>query len=98
MLNTIFHTIITRIEKEREKKVKWKGIVCPRVDETPRLREKKIYEYIIRAFGSGSPRYEVTFAKHSFVVDMEKKQCSCGLWQSRGTPLTRINTFEKAPA
>ncbi|GAA0156468.1 hypothetical protein LIER_13964 [Lithospermum erythrorhizon] len=71
---------MTRIEEEREKKLKWKGVFCPRVVETLRHIEKKIHEYITRAFGS--PRYEVTSAKHSFVVDIEKKHCSCG----RGTP------------
>ncbi|GAA0144821.1 hypothetical protein LIER_36013 [Lithospermum erythrorhizon] len=51
------------------------------------IREKKIYEYITRA--SGSPRYEVTYAQHSFVVDIEKKHCSCGLWQLGGIPCVR---------
>ncbi|GAA0152628.1 hypothetical protein LIER_11060 [Lithospermum erythrorhizon] len=85
---------MTRIEEEREKKLKWKGIVCPRVNETLRLREKKIHEFITRA--SGSSEYEVTSAKHSFVVDMEKKQCSCGIWQLGGTPCVHAVCVYKA--
>ncbi|GAA0161695.1 hypothetical protein LIER_17949 [Lithospermum erythrorhizon] len=82
MLNTIHHTIMTRIVKEREKKLKCKGSVGPRIDEVLEKREEKLYEFIVRA--SGSPRYEVTSAHHSFVVDLEKKECSCGLWQLGG--------------
>ncbi|GAA0171278.1 hypothetical protein LIER_25350 [Lithospermum erythrorhizon] len=32
MLNTIYQTIVTRIEEEREKKLRWKGIVTPRYE------------------------------------------------------------------
>ncbi|GAA0139557.1 hypothetical protein LIER_01077 [Lithospermum erythrorhizon] len=79
MLNTIYHTIMARIEEERENKEKWKGLVCLRVDELLKKKSKRNEEYITRS--SGSPRYEVSSADHSFVVDIEKKSCACGLWQ-----------------
>ncbi|GAA0149542.1 hypothetical protein LIER_08691 [Lithospermum erythrorhizon] len=75
---------MTRIIKECEKKLKCKGPVGPTIDEVLEHMEEKIHDFIVRA--SGSPRYEVSLAYHSFVVDIEKKECSCGLWQLGGTP------------
>ncbi|GAA0174367.1 hypothetical protein LIER_27770 [Lithospermum erythrorhizon] len=79
---------MTRLVDEQEKKMKIKGVVGPNVSKVLREREKHIHEYITRP--SGSPRYEVTSAKHSFVVDVEKKICSCGLWQLGGIPCVHV--------
>ncbi|GAA0185872.1 hypothetical protein LIER_33160 [Lithospermum erythrorhizon] len=75
---------MTRIEEERQNKLKWKLAVCERVDEILTKREERVYEYITRP--TGSPRYEVTFAENNFVVDIGTKHCSCGLWQLEGKP------------
>ncbi|GAA0166791.1 hypothetical protein LIER_21868 [Lithospermum erythrorhizon] len=84
MLNTIYHTIMTRIVEEREKKLKCKGSVGSRIDKVLEKREETLYDFIVKA--SGSPRYEVTSTHHSFLVDIEKKECSCVLWQLGDTP------------
>ncbi|GAA0171748.1 hypothetical protein LIER_41213 [Lithospermum erythrorhizon] len=79
MLNNIYHTIMNRIDKECQKKLRRKGVGYERIDEVLRKREEKIFDLFTRP--SGSPRCEVTSAKHIFVIDIEKRQCSCGLWQ-----------------
>ncbi|GAA0147789.1 hypothetical protein LIER_07405 [Lithospermum erythrorhizon] len=84
MLNNIYHTIMNWIDEERHKKLRRKSVICERIDEVLRKREEKIFDFITRP--SRSLRYAVTSAKHSFVVDIEKRQCSCGLWQLGGLP------------
>ncbi|GAA0175826.1 hypothetical protein LIER_28925 [Lithospermum erythrorhizon] len=79
ILNTIYHTIMIRIEEECERKLRWKGLVCPKVDEDLMKCEAKTFDYIVRPLGSS--RYKVTSTKHGFVVDIDKKHCSCGMWQ-----------------
>ncbi|GAA0184068.1 hypothetical protein LIER_31376 [Lithospermum erythrorhizon] len=54
MLNTIYHTIMTRIVEQCEKKSKCKGPVDPRIDGVLQKREEKLYDFIVRAFGSPS--------------------------------------------
>ncbi|GAA0141993.1 hypothetical protein LIER_03004 [Lithospermum erythrorhizon] len=84
MLNIIYYTIMTWIEEERERKMKCKGLVCPRVNELLVLRGKRVNEFITRS--SRSPRYEVSYVRQCFVVDIEKRTCSCELWQLGGIP------------
>ncbi|GAA0179086.1 hypothetical protein LIER_42196 [Lithospermum erythrorhizon] len=59
-------------------------MTCPRVNEDLMKCETKIFDYITRS--SGSPSYEVTYAKHGFVVDIDKNHFSCGMWQLDGMP------------
>ncbi|GAA0169627.1 hypothetical protein LIER_24069 [Lithospermum erythrorhizon] len=48
MFNTIYHTIMNRINEECQRKIKWKGFVCPKVDEVLKKIEEFLFEYITR--------------------------------------------------
>ncbi|GAA0185710.1 hypothetical protein LIER_32998 [Lithospermum erythrorhizon] len=67
-----------RLVDEQENKMNIKGIVSPNVIKVLKEREKRTHEYITRP--SGSPRYDITSAKHSFVVDVENVRVDCGSW------------------
>ena len=88
MLNTIHQIVMCRIVTENSVKEKWGGIVCPRMERLIESREKLTQKYCTRY--AGGRNYEVSTQDHSFVLDVEKQECSCGLWDLSGMPCVHV--------
>ncbi|PKU59816.1 hypothetical protein MA16_Dca027652 [Dendrobium catenatum] len=62
----------------------WKGLLVPHVEDYIRDITTRKEQFIIRL--STSVRAEVEGLNERHEVDIEKKECTCGLWQLSGLP------------
>ena len=82
MLNFIHYTVMNRLVKERKAKESMRPDVLPRVEALIKTRERLSRKYITTFCGRG--KYSVTGGVHTFVVNRDRKKCTCGLWQLGG--------------
>ncbi|GAA0147064.1 hypothetical protein LIER_06858 [Lithospermum erythrorhizon] len=76
MLNTIHQKVMKRLHKQAAYAKKWKGDIAPHWAKMIEYKEGKTVEYISAFIGHS--RYGVSTAHHAWVVDVQRKHCSCG--------------------
>jgi hypothetical protein len=84
MLETIRRKVMARIHDQRTKSDRWMTKICPNI-------LKKLNAYITEsgpchAICNGASKFEVKQGVHGFIVDLDKKECSCRYWQLSGLP------------
>jgi SWIM zinc finger len=89
-LDNILNNMCTRIATLREANKNETGVV-PKCAQTMETRWKNCAPFGIIQLEQGGHRYKVTRSttnifQTNHVVDIQKKECSCGLWQEFGIP------------
>ncbi|GAA0168993.1 hypothetical protein LIER_23568 [Lithospermum erythrorhizon] len=82
MLNIIHGKVTKRLYKQARNVEKRRGDISPHASGLIAFREDKTLEYI--TLYNRHARYGVSPAHHAWVVDVQAKHCSCGLWQLSG--------------
>jgi hypothetical protein len=84
MLETIRRKVMVRIQSNRSKALSWNTVICPNI-------LKKLNSYIslsgvFHAICNGQEQYEVQHWNNRFIMDLQKKECTCRYWQLSGLP------------
>jgi len=90
MLEGIRTNVFVRIQQNRTKASKWNTRICPNI-------LKKVNKYIDLAqscsgIWNGKDGYEVRQKDKRYIVDIEKRTCSCRYWQLAGIPCAHAIT------
>jgi hypothetical protein len=90
MLEGIRTKVYVRIQQNRTKSGKWTSKICPNI-------LKKLNKYIdlaehCSAIWNGKSGYEVRQKDKRYIVDIDKRTCSCRYWQLAGIPCAHAIT------
>ncbi|KAK8510032.1 hypothetical protein V6N11_029034 [Hibiscus sabdariffa] len=84
MLEAINSKLMRRIYKRRDAMKRYNGSICPKIQK--KLDKLKIEPFNCIPDWSGGYTFQVRCPSTQFVVDMNKKTCSCRRWQLSGLP------------
>ncbi|GKC80364.1 transposase, MuDR, plant [Tanacetum coccineum] len=99
MLEDIRVSLMERMQRMREKHVKWNDVLCPNIiKKFEILKDLHRHWKVIR---SGESRFEVRNGFEGFKVDERLRTCTCRAWQLSGIPcqhaLAAIYFFHRDP-
>ncbi|KAL2228373.1 UNVERIFIED_CONTAM: hypothetical protein Sindi_1817000, partial [Sesamum indicum] len=84
MFECIRTKLMSRLQLKREGMEKYGGSICPNILKKINKQRHAARNYFIRWCGGGE--YEIDHFLNKYVVDLEKKTCSCGMFQLTGYP------------
>ncbi|XP_039129043.1 uncharacterized protein LOC120265228 [Dioscorea cayenensis subsp. rotundata] len=84
MLEMIKVKLIRRIKRKKDQMLKYKGIICPKIQT--RLDQMKKEAQCYTADFSGGPKVQVIGIGGSFIVNMIEHTCTCRRWKLTGLP------------
>ncbi|KAK8635693.1 hypothetical protein V6N13_004418 [Hibiscus sabdariffa] len=84
MLEAISSKLMKRIYKRRDAMKRYNGSICPKIQKKLDKLKIEFFNYI--PDWSGGYTFQVRCPSTQFVVDMNKKTCSCIRWQLSGLP------------
>ncbi|KAL2244088.1 UNVERIFIED_CONTAM: hypothetical protein Sindi_0526800 [Sesamum indicum] len=84
MFEWIRTKLMSRLQLKREGMEKYGGSICPNILKKINKQQHAARNCFIRWCGGGE--YEIDHFLNKYVVDLEKKTCSCGMFQLTGYP------------
>ncbi|KAL0413836.1 UNVERIFIED_CONTAM: hypothetical protein Sradi_1585300 [Sesamum radiatum] len=84
MIEWIRTRLMSRLQVKREGMEKYGGSICPTILKKINKQQKAARNCFIR--WCGGEEYEIDHFLNKYVVDLEKKTCSCGMFQLTGYP------------
>ncbi|XP_006360823.2 uncharacterized protein [Solanum tuberosum] len=84
LLEMIKNKLMKRLYKKKEWINKYHGIICPKIEIF--LNQIRLEAALFRSNFSGGPRVSVEGPGGPFIVDMQKKSCTCSRWDLTGLP------------
>ncbi|KAL2243683.1 UNVERIFIED_CONTAM: hypothetical protein Sindi_0486300 [Sesamum indicum] len=84
MFEWITTKLMSRLQLKREGMEKYGGSICPNILKKINKQQHAARNCFIR--WCGGAEYEIDHFLNKYVVDLEKKTCSCGMFQLTGYP------------